>query len=355
MKVVTVPTHNLASDFKRLAIEYKCQRKVLFEVLFPLLYVFSEIEEREVWTGFNADDHFGNTRDPMLKHARLKREGVSAAERKRVFDADREALYKKFWAPESDDSFWFARAVALKNGKELLEPYMDATIRDFFAGFDHDQLSPLTKPIVRRAFADRLEGLANDVIAKGVRLQIGGQVDELFLKLLADPDINRFEKKYTTTTAMCQRWGREVEVNPVAFTAELAGLPPQPRASVRVSQDNAYRPYLMVDVRNASKAEKFTVVSMFAGGGGSSTGYRLAGGKVLLVNEFVPEAAHTYKRNFPDCIVDRRDIRDISASGETVAAFLASAGLRSVILTCLTDLPPAANLASRDEASAIRI
>jgi len=339
LKVVTVPSHNLASDFKRLAIEYKCQRKVLFEVLFPILYVFPEIEEREVWTGFNADDHYGNTREPMLKHARLIREGISAAERKRVFDEDRQALYKKFWAPGSGDSFWFARAVAVKNGKDLLEPYMDATIRDFFAGFDHDQLSPFSKPIVRQAFADRLDGLA-DVIAKGVRLQIGGQVDELFLKLLADTDVNRFETKYTTTSALCQRWGREVEANPAAFAAELAGLPPQPRASVRVSQDNGYRPYVMADVRKASRAEKFTVVSTFAGGGGSSTGYRLAGGKVLLVNEFVPEAAHTYKRNFPDCIVDSRDIRDISTSGETVAAFLASAGLKIGDLDVLDGSPP---------------
>jgi DNA (cytosine-5)-methyltransferase 1 len=68
----------------------------------------------------------------------------------------------------------------------------------------------------------------------------------------------------------------------------------------------------MSDVHTASSKALFTVVSTFAGGGGSSTGYRLSGGKVLLVNEFVPEAVNTYKVNFPDTPVDPSDIRDIT-------------------------------------------
>jgi hypothetical protein len=59
--VVTVPTNNIASDFLRLAIQHRCEKKVQFEVLFKFLYVIPEIEEREIWTGFNADDHYGNT------------------------------------------------------------------------------------------------------------------------------------------------------------------------------------------------------------------------------------------------------------------------------------------------------
>jgi len=39
-------------------------------------------------------------------------------------------------------------------------------------------------------FAARLKGLPESCIAKGVRLQIGGGVPELFRTLLADPDIN---------------------------------------------------------------------------------------------------------------------------------------------------------------------
>jgi DNA-cytosine methyltransferase len=340
LHVVTVPTHNLAADFRRLAVEHRCKKKVQFEVTFPLLYLIPAIEQREVWTGFNADDHYGNTRQPLLDQARLTRDGVAAAERKRLFDEYRRETYRKFDEPGSDDTWWFARDVATRFGKELLDPYLDPSFREYASHFDHDQLSPLGKPIVREAMADRLKGLPETTIAKGVRLQIGGRVDELFRTLLADPDINRFETKCTTISALCQRWGREVEANPDAFAAELEAPPPQVRANVRLSQTEEYRPYVMADVMRASAAGRFTAISTFAGGGGSSTGYRLAGGRILLVNEFVPEAARTYGINFPDCVVDQRDIREISASDEAVAAFLASAGLKPGELDLLDGSPP---------------
>src|ERR1700688_2498079 len=38
----------------------------------------------------------------------------------------------------------------------------------------------------------------------------------------------------------------------------------------------------------------FKVATTFAGGGGSSTGYRMAGFEVVWANEFVPAAQETY-------------------------------------------------------------
>ena len=75
---------------------------------------------------------------------------------------------------------------------------------------------------------------------------------------------------------------------------------------------NKYQPYTIEDVRRSSSRELFTVVSTFAGGGGSSTGYRLAGGKVVAINEFVEEAVATYSRNFPDTKVILGDIKNIT-------------------------------------------
>ena len=62
----------------------------------------------------------------------------------------------------------------------------------------------------------------------------------------------------------------------------------------------SYKPYTLQDVRDASAQNKFKVISTFAGGGGSSTGYRLAGGKILCMNEFVEEAQNTYREIYPD-------------------------------------------------------
>ena len=75
---------------------------------------------------------------------------------------------------------------------------------------------------------------------------------------------------------------------------------------------SAYKPYTMQDIRESSARERFNVISTFAGGGGSSMGYRLAGGKVLCVNEFVEEAIKTYTHNFPDTKVIPGDIKNLS-------------------------------------------
>lgn len=57
------------------------------------------------------------------------------------------------------------------------------------------------------------------------------------------------------------------------------------------------------------------VASLFAGAGGSSLGYRLAGYRVLYANEFVPAAQETYRANaVPDTAVDGRDVREIKAA-----------------------------------------
>lgn len=65
-------------------------------------------------------------------------------------------------------------------------------------------------------------------------------------------------------------------------------------------------------VNSQSEKKLFNVVSLFAGGGGSSTGYRLAGGKVLGINEFVESAQETYAENYPDTHIFKQDIRDLT-------------------------------------------
>lgn len=56
----------------------------------------------------------------------------------------------------------------------------------------------------------------------------------------------------------------------------------------------------------------FEFVSLFAGGGGSSTGYRMAGGKALAVNEFIPEAINTYRANWPSTYIFEGDIKKLN-------------------------------------------
>lgn len=71
----------------------------------------------------------------------------------------------------------------------------------------------------------------------------------------------------------------------------------------------------MDDVRASTGTNGMSAISTFAGSGGSSTGHRLAGFKVLLASEFVDKAAETYRANAaPYTKIDTSDIRDVSAS-----------------------------------------
>tara|TARA_Y100000022_G_scaffold66413_1_gene57050 strand:+ start:1788 stop:2927 length:1140 start_codon:yes stop_codon:yes gene_type:complete len=96
-----------------------------------------------------------------------------------------------------------------------------------------------------------------------------------------------------------------------------------------------YKPYKLEDVVNASNQNKFNVISTFAGGGGSSTGYRLAGGKILCINEFVEEAQNTYRENYPDTPILPGDIKELSGKD-----FLDIAGLGVGELDILDGSPP---------------
>jgi DNA (cytosine-5)-methyltransferase 1 len=88
-------------------------------------------------------------------------------------------------------------------------------------------------------------------------------------------------------------------------------------------------------VKEQSSKELFNVVSLFAGGGGSSTGYRLAGGKVLAINEFIPAAQDAYAINYPETYIFKQDIRDLT--GQMV---LNQIGFKKGELDILDGSPP---------------
>ena len=349
LEIISVPTSAVASDFIRLAVEHRCARKTQFEVMFPLLYIFPLIEEREIWTGWNADTHYGNTKNYMFRQRRLRQLGWSAAKRKAAFHKDRRSDFNELSDPTSQETWWWGNKLAKAGGKSLLDPYNDECVFGYFSQFTHEQLSPLNKPIIRREFADDLSRISKGSVTVGVQLQTGGRVDDLFETLLTNRTINRFKQRdgslYTTVSALCQRWGGEVSAGPKRFIADLKRLPMPLLASQTTCGAADYKPYKMKDVSKASSAANFTVVSTFAGGGGSSIGYRLAGGSVLLINEFIKEAARTYATNFPETLVDTRDIRKINGIKENgihvgPQQFIGQVGLGVRDLDILDGSPP---------------
>ncbi len=56
----------------------------------------------------------------------------------------------------------------------------------------------------------------------------------------------------------------------------------------------------------------YTVISTFAGCGGSSLGYKWAGFKELLAIEWEDNAVETFKLNFPEVPVWQKDINNVT-------------------------------------------
>jgi DNA (cytosine-5)-methyltransferase 1 len=99
--------------------------------------------------------------------------------------------------------------------------------------------------------------------------------------------------------------------------------------------------YDMKYVDEQSNKDLFKVVSLFAGAGGSSTGYRLAGGKVLAINEFLEEAQDTYRANYPNTHIFPQDIRELT--GEMI---LNQIGVKRGELDILDGSPPCASFST---------
>ena len=99
-------------DFLRLAIQYGCLKKVHFEVLYPILFLVPQIRQSEILTGWNADDHYGNTAKIAIEFARLRRKGCLPAELNARFNELRRYRYEQFDAKNSLDTFG-SRAASL--------------------------------------------------------------------------------------------------------------------------------------------------------------------------------------------------------------------------------------------------
>ena len=73
-----------------------------------------------------------------------------------------------------------------------------------------------------------------------------------------------------------------------------------------------YKRYTLDELKQSSDRKRFTYISFFAGGGGSSAGYKLAGGDCRFVNEFQQVAVNTYLANWPDTPHICGDIKNVT-------------------------------------------
>ncbi len=153
---------------------------------------------------------------------------------------------------------------------------------------------------------------------------------------------------YATTNSNGRATGRKFSIDDPAETVMAEGIANDQKTSVVLQDDGAadappapdpgkppYRVPSMAEVA-AVPWNGLKVASLFAGGGGSSLGYRMAGYRVVWASEFVPIAQDTYRLNMaPGTILDGRDIKQVQP-----AEILAATGLAVGELDLLDGSPP---------------
>ena len=96
-----------------------------------------------------------------------------------------------------------------------------------------------------------------------------------------------------------------------------------------------YERYTLDDLKKSSDRKLFSYISFFAGGGGSSAGYKLAGGDCRFVNEFQQVAVNTYLANWPSTPHICGDIKNITGK-----KIMEMTGLKVGELDILDGSPP---------------
>jgi DNA (cytosine-5)-methyltransferase 1 len=96
-----------------------------------------------------------------------------------------------------------------------------------------------------------------------------------------------------------------------------------------------YYRYTLDDLKESSDRKLFSYISFFAGGGGSSAGYKLAGGDCKFVNEFQQVAVDTYLANWPGTPHICGDIKNVTGK-----QIMEMTGIKKYELDILDGSPP---------------
>ena len=193
-KPTIVPTDNLFDDWLTL-VELECKKKTHFECVFPFLYVYPYITEDFVLTGWGADGYFGVSKKAQMRYG--SEEGnkkyhdyfEKTPHNIKTFDEARDI----YFLPENSAGLkWHNKLVEMYNKKHIT-PYLHPTVKDYFYGFNWEELNkPEQKHHIRTAFPE-LKSFGK--IRKHTNLHLGAGVDKLFESLLNNSEINFNSRK----------------------------------------------------------------------------------------------------------------------------------------------------------------
>jgi asparagine synthetase B (glutamine-hydrolysing) len=200
---VVVPKENLIPDDWNRLVELGCRKKTHFETVFPFLYVYPEIEETYVVTGWGADGYFGVSKKAMMRYSSMKKGRNYVAyckkynQKRLTFNQFREAYFAEGQCAGLD---WHNKLIPAD--KKHITPYLDEKVRDYLMSKTYRELNtPKQKSIVRRDFT---EFKKFGRIETHINLHLAAGVDKLFETLLNNPEINFKDRKRMID--VCRDW-----------------------------------------------------------------------------------------------------------------------------------------------------
>lgn len=277
---VVIPKENPKDCFMKM-INLGCTTKIELEVMYPFLHLVDELEAQEfdlVMTGLGCP-----TPDNRQASVRCRNNPT------------------EWWDYVCTNNILSTASLkcidlAADRGIEIFNPLHDNKFKKILHGLTLDEMhKPYWKAVWKDLYPQEFSKLGLLKKGRSTNLQIGGGIDEFFKPLLDDPKVNY--RSYTDIRHLVKLWSKHANTDMTMSTPD---------------KKTTFKPYLMADVHKQAKKSLFSVVTTFAGGGGSSTGYKLAGGKILLASEFVEEAINTYLANYPGTPIDGNDIRKIT-------------------------------------------
>lgn len=176
--VIDVPTDNIENDFKHLVRHFKCAKKTQLECTWPFLYVYPNIKQKELLSGWGADGWYGVS----------KRACMHFKEPKEKFDEFRMAYFN---AP-NPVGVRQQEQLCREYGLKFIVPYFDKRVEEYMMQFDwYDMNRPFQKVKVVEAFPE----FQRTKVRRHENLQLAAGVPNHFEKLLDNPNINLYNRK----------------------------------------------------------------------------------------------------------------------------------------------------------------
>jgi len=199
---IVVPTENLIEDWHRL-VELTCRKKTHFECVFPFLYVYPEIEEKYVLTGWGADGYFGPSKKAMMRYSSYKKKRNYVAYCKK--HNQKRLNWNEFRLAYLDGDCAGLKEhtnLATKHNKIHITPYLDVNVRKLLMSKSYEELNkPKQKHFIRKDFTELKKF---GIIKPHQNLHLNAGVDKLFETLLNNPEINFNKRKRMMD--VCRDW-----------------------------------------------------------------------------------------------------------------------------------------------------